>query len=88
MKPIKWTKRFRANYNLRIANDDKLEQAFDESVDSFLYDRTAVDDHQLEGKMGLIRAFSVTNDYRVAYIETPNYFLFVDVGRHKEVYYC
>jgi mRNA-degrading endonuclease YafQ of YafQ-DinJ toxin-antitoxin module len=63
-----------------------LTAAFHESVASFLVDPASVDAHALEGKMGLYRAFSINDDYRVVYTETPEYFLFQDVGTHKQVY--
>ncbi len=46
-----------------------------------------MDNHPLRGQMGLYRAFSIRDDLRVVYFETPEYFLFLDMGPHDEVYY-
>jgi mRNA-degrading endonuclease YafQ of YafQ-DinJ toxin-antitoxin module len=87
MKEIKKTKRFYSHFKIRIAPDRKLVKAFHQSVEAFLEDPTLVDDHQLEGKMALYRAFLITDDYRVVFTETPDYFIFQDIGTHEEVYY-
>lgn len=87
MKQVKSTSGFRRHYAVRIAKNEALKGAFIESVNAFLQDRSLVDDHPLQGKMSLYRSFSITGNYRVVYSETPNYFLFVDVGTHEQVYY-
>lgn len=87
MKPVKTTREFQLHYKARIAKDETLKQAFKESLNAFLEDRTSVDDHQLEGKMSLFRGFWINDDYRVVYLETPENFLLIDVGTHDEVYY-
>ena len=86
MKPVKTTSEFRLHYKARIAKDETLQQAFRESLHAFLNDRTLVDDHPLERQMVLFRSFSINEDYRVVYLETPEYFLLIDVGTHEEVY--
>lgn len=87
MKPIRTTKRFKASYKARIARDKELTEEFWGCVEAFLTNRALVDDHPLRGKMGLYRAFSIRGNLRVVYFETPEYFLFVNVGKHDEVYY-
>ena len=87
MKPIKTTRRFDKHFAARIAPHPSLLTAFEGSIEVFLEDRRLVADHQLEGKMALYRAFWITENYRVVYTETPDYFLFQDVGTHDEVYY-
>ena len=86
MKPVKTTGEFRLHYKARIAKVETLKRAFKESLAAFLDDRTLVDDHSLERKMVLFRSFSITEAYRVVYLETPEYFLLIDVGTHDEVY--
>jgi mRNA-degrading endonuclease YafQ of YafQ-DinJ toxin-antitoxin module len=87
MKPIRTTQRFEASYKAKIARNEQLTEEFWECVEAFLTDRASVDDHALRGKMGLYRAFTIKDDLRVVYFETPEYFLFVNVGKHDEVYY-
>lgn len=36
--------------------------------------------------MGLFRAFSINNEYRVVYKEKKDVFVFLDVGTHEQVY--
>ncbi len=48
-----------------------------------------LNDHNLVGSMKGKRAFSVTGDYRIIYEEHVNgnvVFLFLDVGKHTQVY--
>lgn len=85
-KAIKYTQRFMRHYRDRIAKDAGLKKDFIESVDTFLEDPTAVADHQLEDKMADKRAFSVTDDIRIVYRDNDEYFLFLDIGSHDQVY--
>lgn len=86
MKPVKTTSEFRLHYKARIAKDETIKRASKESLHAFLEDRTLVDDRSLERKMVLFRSFSLSEEYRVVYLETPEYFLLIDVGTHDEVY--
>jgi addiction module RelE/StbE family toxin len=47
---------------------------------------TPLNDHPLTGSMTGKRAFSITSDIRVIYIETDEAFVFVDIGTHAQVY--
>ena len=87
MKPVKTTREFDLRYKARIAKNEILKQAFKESLRDFLEDPGLVDDHPLEKKMYLFRSFSINEDYRVVYLEMPEYFLLIDIGTHEEVYY-
>lgn len=87
MKPIKTTRKFAVNFKARIAKNERLRKAFRDALETFLYDRQAVDDHPLTGKLGRFRAFAITADQRVLYTETTAYFLLQDVGTHQEIYY-
>jgi addiction module RelE/StbE family toxin len=86
MKSIKWSTTFTNQYRQRIRIDEQLQKEFQDSVAMFLADRTVVDDHPLEGKMAGWRAFSINDDYRVVYLERDEYFLFIYVGTHRQVY--
>jgi mRNA-degrading endonuclease YafQ of YafQ-DinJ toxin-antitoxin module len=86
MKPIKQSALFRRHYRERIAHDDRLVAQFRAAVEAFLHDPAFADDHRLTGKQTGQAAFSLNEDYRVTYIDKPDYFLFFDVGMHTQVY--
>jgi mRNA-degrading endonuclease YafQ of YafQ-DinJ toxin-antitoxin module len=86
MKDIRYSNRFVRHYKQRIARDGRLRRDFQESVEAFREDRTFVDDHALEDVMEGQRAFSINKSYRVVYIETDDYYRFIDIGTHEQVY--
>jgi addiction module RelE/StbE family toxin len=45
-----------------------------------------LDDHALVGSMKGLRAFSIGGDLRVVYRETAEYYEFLDIGSHNQVY--
>ena len=45
-----------------------------------------LDDHPLTGTMKGLRAYSLGGDLRVVYRETTEYYEFLDVGSHNQVY--
>ena len=45
-----------------------------------------LNDHALIGTMKGLRAFSVAGDLRVIYRETEEYFEFLDIGSHNQIY--
>lgn len=85
-KPIRETPRFLRNYKSRIATDKELQKNFTSAIATFLDDPVLVDDHPLEAKMAGLRSFSITEEYRIVYRETDEYYLFQDVGDHEQVY--
>lgn len=87
MKPIKHTPRFKRAYDARIAKNAYLREAFFDAVETFVADREIVGDHPLEGRMSRFRAFRIDQDYRVIYVDAEDAYYFVDVGRHRDVYY-
>jgi addiction module RelE/StbE family toxin len=86
MKEIRYARQFTRSYKQRIARDERLKRDFQESVEAFLEDRTFVYDHALKNAMQGQRAFSINKEYRVVYIERDEYYLFIDVGTHEQVY--
>jgi mRNA-degrading endonuclease YafQ of YafQ-DinJ toxin-antitoxin module len=86
MKDIKYSNRFVRHYKQRIARDERLKRDFHESVEAFREDRTSVNDHALANVMEGQRAFSINDAYRVVYIEQEEYYRFLDVGTHEQVY--
>jgi len=88
MKLIERDKRFTKNYIVRISRHAKLQKQFESRVRLFLNGERGnpLNDHALTGtKLGL-RAFSITGDIRVVYIETSETIIFLDVGTHNQVY--
>ena len=45
-----------------------------------------LNDHGLKGNTRMYRAWSVTGDIRVIYRETDEYYEFLDIGSHNQVY--
>jgi addiction module RelE/StbE family toxin len=86
MKEIRFSPQFTRYYRQRIARDKELKRQYQESVEAFLTDRALVNDHALENIMQGKRAFSINHDYRVIYLDRDEYYLFVDVGTHEQVY--
>jgi mRNA-degrading endonuclease YafQ of YafQ-DinJ toxin-antitoxin module len=88
MKPIKFSRRFEKNYKRRVLNDKKLSKQFDERYEAFSNGARGhpLKDHLLKGTMTGRRAFSVANDLRVVYEETPEAYIFLDIGSHNQVY--
>jgi mRNA-degrading endonuclease YafQ of YafQ-DinJ toxin-antitoxin module len=88
MKKIRTTPYFDKVLKERITKNSALLEIFKESVNIFLHDRENpfINDHLLERDMNGYMAFSITHDLRVIYKELEEYFLFLDVGTHQEVY--
>jgi addiction module RelE/StbE family toxin len=86
MKEIRYAPQFTRSYKQRIARNERLKRDFQESVETFLEDRTLVYDHALKTAMQGQRAFSINKQYRVIYLERDEYYLFVDIGTHEQVY--
>lgn len=42
--------------------------------------------HKLKGKLNEFRAFFIDDDCRIIYSETKSEILFLDIGKHEEVY--
>jgi mRNA-degrading endonuclease YafQ of YafQ-DinJ toxin-antitoxin module len=45
-----------------------------------------LNDHGLKGSKRTYRAWSVSGDIRVVYRETEEYYEFLDIGSHNQVY--
>jgi mRNA-degrading endonuclease YafQ of YafQ-DinJ toxin-antitoxin module len=88
IKIVKRDEVFDQHYAAYIAINPLLVELFDRQLMIFLTDRKnpTVKDHSLNWAMQGKRAFSITKDIRVVYIETNETFLFLDVGTHEQVY--
>ena len=65
-----------------------LEKLLLHAVDMFLENPTDISilDHPLQDKLRSYRVFSVDSDLRVIYLEIKDYYVFLDIESHKEVY--
>lgn len=88
MKPIIRHHKFVKNFKIRISSSRKLKKQFVSRLELFKEGVRdyPLDDHALIGTMKGLRAFSVGGDLRVVYRETKEYYEFLDVGSHNQVY--
>jgi len=80
---------FKKSYNKRISNKPKLVLKTAERIK--LFQETLNDpilkDHQLKGSKSNLRAFSITGDIRVVYMEVSDeHIILLDIGTHNQVY--
>lgn len=87
-KPIRRHRQFKKNFEKWIARDAKLSSQFAQRLALFAQGvrDTPLNDHPLTGSMDGKRAFSISADIRVIYIETDDAILFIDIGTHAQVY--
>lgn len=86
---IFYSSQFIKHYKKRIKRHANLKNRFKERVNLFMEDRdTAIlKDHKLRGEKKDFRAFSITGDIRVIYIEEDSEtVIFIDVGSHSQIY--
>lgn len=88
MKLVRFSKTFEKNYKIRVSRNQKLQKQFHERYALFInnINNPLLRDHALSGKQHGRRAFSVTSDVRVIYQVTDEYYRFLDIGTHNQVY--
>ncbi|MDL2341850.1 MAG: type II toxin-antitoxin system YafQ family toxin [Patescibacteria group bacterium] len=88
MKPIRRHREFEKNFRSRIAPNEKLVKKFRAHLWLFMKGIRdyPLNDHALIGTRKDLRAFSVGGDIRVIYREQPDYYEFLDIGSHNQVY--
>jgi addiction module RelE/StbE family toxin len=88
LKPIRRHHRFEKNFRTRIASNPKLAKQFEQRLALFMNGIRdyPIEDHTLIGSMKGLRSFSVGGDIRVVYRETDEYYEFLDIGSHNQVY--
>ncbi len=89
MVVIEYDKNFKKHFRLRIFPNRNLYKKFAERLSLFVKDRSnpILRDHKLTGSLKGSRAFSVTGNYRVTYIEVKNgHYIFIDIGTHPQIY--
>jgi addiction module RelE/StbE family toxin len=88
MKPIIRSSKFEKNFRARISPNQNIKKRFEARLQLFTEGVRdyPLDDHALAGTMKGLRAFSIGGDLRVVYRESDEYFEFLDVGSHNQVY--
>ncbi len=88
MKEIKYDPIFKKNYKERVKNNPKLKPATINAINLFLHNPfdPSLRNHELRGKMKGKRSISITYDLRIVYIEKENYYMFLDIGTHNQIY--
>lgn len=88
MKPIRCHRIFVKNFRSRVGNNPKQVKQFEKRLGLFINGArdTPLNDHVLIGSKKGLRAFSVSGDLRVAYRETEEFYEFLDIGSHNQVY--
>ena len=88
VRPIIRGRQFEKNFKSRISPNPKLKKQF--AIRLELFQKGVrdypIDDHALAGTMKGLRAFSIGGDLRVVYREMSDYYEFLDVGSHNQVY--
>lgn len=88
MKPIVRHRVFEKHFSTRIAFSPKLIKQFTQRL--YMFNEGVrgypLNDHHLKGGKYPYRAFSIANDIRVIYYETDDYYVFLDIGSHNQVY--
>lgn len=87
-KPIYFDNVFVKHYQKRVLKNKKLHELYKKALSFFLENpaHPKLKNHKLKGKLKSRRAFFIDADCRVVYTEESEYFLFLDVGKHDEVY--
>ena len=87
MKQIEFGPDFKKSFKKRFQNT-RLENKIAERIDLFIADRASptLKDHKLKGELARYRAFSITGDVRIIYLEEKDKIILLDVGKHNQVY--
>ena len=80
------TPQFRRNFRLRVAKNPELAKHYRQSVLAFYEDPELVSAHPLRYEMSGRWSFTVDDDCRVIFRIMDNFYLFVDIGSHSQVY--
>lgn len=89
MVTIEYDAVFKKHFRKRILPHKNLYRQFQQRLELFLNDRRhpLLHNHKLVGSLHGTRAFRITGNIRIIYIEiTVNHIVFLDVGTHAQVY--
>ncbi len=80
---------FKKSYKKRIAKIPNLIERTAQRIELFQNDHSnpILKDHVLKGKKHNLKAFSITGDIRIIYLQTSeDAVIFLDIGTHNQVY--
>lgn len=80
---------FKKSYKKRIASNPQLVKKTEDRITLFKNDQTnpLLKDHQLTGARNAFRAFSITGDIRIIYLQvSKDHVILLDIGTHNQVY--
>jgi addiction module RelE/StbE family toxin len=85
---IEYHKNFIKNYKKRFGNNPKMKKQYNERLQLFIDNpkHPLLQNHTLRGERLTLRAFSITGDVRVVYTQLGRRVIFLDIGRHNQVY--
>ena len=88
MKRIEPHKSFVKSFSKRVVNNTKLKEQYEHRLELFISGQRSapINDHPLTGDLQGRRAFSITADVRIIYIELKDKIIFLDIGTHNQVY--
>jgi addiction module RelE/StbE family toxin len=88
VKRIEPSRSFVKSYTKRISNDKKLCQQYEARIAMFMAGKrgTPLNDHALSGNLQGRRAFSISGDIRIIYVEFEDRIIFLDIGTHNQIY--
>jgi len=89
MIEIGFSSSFKRSFKKKIKEHKELEAKFWQKVDIFIKDPfdNTLRTHKLSGKLQDLWSFSIGYDLRVVfYFAEENRVVFVDIGKHDEVY--
>jgi addiction module RelE/StbE family toxin len=88
VKRVEPSRSFIKSFAKRIAKDEKLRKQYETRIGLFIagHRSSPLNDHALAGGLQGRRAFSVTGDIRIIYIELNDRIILLDIGSHNQVY--
>lgn len=88
MKPIKRDRTFEEHFRQRISPNSRLTYQFKERLVLFMTGERGrpIYDHALTNRLAGKRAFSITGEIRVVYVELEECIVLLDIGTHNQIY--
>jgi len=87
-KKIKYSASFVKSYKSRIKIDPNLVDDFIATREILLQTPKDIrlNRHFLKRQYKNVESINVNSDHRILFVETVEYFLFIDIGNHRELY--
>lgn len=80
---------FKKSYKSRIAKNQKLTRKTADRIELFRENpnNPILKNHSLKGEEKKFRAFSITGDSRIIYMQvSEDHVIFLDIGTHNQIY--